>query len=298
MNPLPEKAKSGLTWRRLRNALRAPSLLWRNARFLWNDETSSSEHIFVVGPPRSGTTLVKNVLQSHSAVCGVEGETGFFLRWDYAGFRHSSVPDETMERLIRESRSAIELFERLATTIKGKTGGAHFLEKTPNHALRMDYITEHFPNSKIVFVVRDPRDGVRSAREHPVIWSTFPDEDRLGGYMEVWRRSVQAHLRHAKRDSALLVRYEDFCRCPWKCLQGLSEAIGIEVQDHQLDPSAYGDTPASESQTHFRLREPITPESVGAWRDELTEKEVRRVERTLVEEMQAFGYSLQYRDAA
>jgi hypothetical protein len=37
---------------------------------------------------------------------------------------------------------------------------------------------------------------------------------------------------------------------------------------------------------------------VGAWRDELTEKEVRRVERTLVEEMQAFGYSLQYRDAA
>lgn len=139
-----------------------------------------------------------------------------------------------MERLIRESRSAVELFERLATTIKEKTGGVHFLEKTPNHALRMDYITEHFPNSKIVFVVRDSRNGVRSAREHPVIWSTFPDEDRLGGYMEVWRRSVQAHLRHAKRDSALLVRYEDFCHEPQESLQGLTESIGIEAQDHQL----------------------------------------------------------------
>ena len=97
MNPLPEKAKSGLTWRRLRNALRAPSLLWRNARFWWNSEVSSSEHIFVVGPPRSGTTLVKNVLRAHTEVCGVDGETWFFLRTNYADVRPPGISGDTAE---------------------------------------------------------------------------------------------------------------------------------------------------------------------------------------------------------
>jgi hypothetical protein len=77
---LPEKARAGLTWRHVQEALRSPSLVWRNARFLWHDEISSERHIFVMGPPRSGTTLVKRVIESHSDVCGVEGETWFFLR--------------------------------------------------------------------------------------------------------------------------------------------------------------------------------------------------------------------------
>jgi hypothetical protein len=100
---LLEQVRQGVTWRRLRNAFRAPSLLGRNVRFWWNSEVSSSEHIFVVGPPRSGTTLVKNVLRANMEVCGVDGETWFFLRTNYADVRPLGISGDTAEVSYRRS---------------------------------------------------------------------------------------------------------------------------------------------------------------------------------------------------
>jgi hypothetical protein len=70
------------------------------------------------------------------------------------------------------------------------------------------------------------------------------------------------------------------------------ESIGLRVENQQFDPGTYGKTETSKSDTHARLRKPITSKSVGAWRDELAVQDVRRVERTLAEEMRVFGYSL------
>jgi len=292
MNQLPEKARPGLTWRRFRNALRAPSLLWRNARFWWNDEVSESEHIFVMGPPRSGTTLVKNVVQSHTDVCGVEGETWFFLRTNFADMRPPGISDDVARRLVQTSRSVTELFDRYADMSKSHANATYFLEKTPEHALKLDYITSHFPESHIIFVVRDPRDGLRSARNFLGYWSSLPDEDRTGGYLATWRRSVRAYLSHTKRGRVVLLRYEDFCREPQTRLQEILDGVGLEKEEHQLDPEAYGDTHVSETKAHSRLRQPITADSVGKWRQELREEVIARVEQDLANEMHALDYEL------
>lgn len=284
----------GLTWRRVRNTLRAPGRIVRNAKFWWNDDVSEQKHIFVVGPPRSGTTLVKTVLQAHTAICGVDDETWFFLRRDYDGFRHADVPDEDMQQFVQEARSITGLFDRFANFVKAEAGAAYFLEKTPEHALRLSYLIDHFPRSTFVFLVRDPRDGLRSAKNFPGYWATLPDEDRTGGYLETWRRSVAGYQMHAGASSVLCFRYEDFCRQPEEKLHRVLDHIGLEIESHQLEPETYGETELGTSDAHARLREPITPKSVGTWRDELSEAEVRRVERTLPEEMKAFGYSLAY----
>ena len=126
------------------------------------------------------------------------------------------------------------LFDRYADTIKKQAGTPYFLEKTLEHALRLGYIASHFPESHIVFVVCDPRDGLRSAQNFSGYWATLPDEDRTGGYLATWHRSVRAYLDHADRDAVISVRYEDFCREPQESLQGLTGSIGIEVQDYQL----------------------------------------------------------------
>lgn len=293
---LPEKARTGLTWRRVRNALRAPVQILRNARFWWKDDVSEREHIFVVGPPRSGTTLVKTVLHAHSEVCGVEGETWFFLRRDYAGFRHPDIPDSEMRQLVREANSITGLFDRFAEAVKTEAGAAYFLEKTPEHALRLSYLVDHFPQSTFVFLVRDPRDGLRSAKNFPGYWATLPDEDRTGGYLETWRRSVEAYETHTDVASVVCLRYEDVCRHPEEELRRVLDNVGLEMEPQQLDPSAYGAGHDEKVDAHARLREPITTESVGIWREELSETDVRRVERTLTEEMQTFGYSPEYID--
>lgn len=286
----------GLTWRRVRNALRAPARILRNARFWWNDAVSEQEHVFVVGPPRSGTTLVKAILQSHTKICGVEDETWFFLRRDHAGFRHSAVPDAEMKRFVREADSITGLFDRFAEAVKAKAGATYFLEKTPEHALRLSFLVEHFPRSTFVFLVRDPRDGLRSARNFPGYWATLPDEDRTGGYLETWRRSVAAYEAHADASSVLRLRYEDVCRRTADEVRRVLDELQLEMEPQQLDPSAYGAGHHEKVDAHARLQEPITAASVGAWRDELSAGDVRRVERILGAEMRAFGYSPEHVD--
>jgi len=293
-NKLPEKARAGLTWRRLRNAIEAPYRLLRNIKFWLGDSVSESNHIFVMGPPRSGTTLVKTVLQSHSEICGVDGETWFFHRKDYAGFRHPDVPGTDMRRFVQEASSVTDLFDRFAAAVKKKSGNPYFLEKTPEHALQLSYLVDHFPRSTFVFLVRDPRDGLRSAKGHPGYWSSLPSRDPIGGYLETWRRSIEGCERHKHESSLVLLRYEDFCRHPKKELSRIMETIGLEVESPQLDPSAYGAEQNEKGDPHARLQEPITPKTVGTWREELSEVEVLRVERTLSEEMQALGYSPHY----
>lgn len=289
---LPEKARLGLTWRRFKNIFCSPLILFRNIRFWWNEDVSQSKHIFVMGPPRTGTTLIKNVLQSHSEICGVEGETWFFLRRNYVGFRHQSLPNEEMEQIIRDASSPVDLFDRFAQRIRDRNQGDRFLEKTPEHALRLEYILSHFPESHFVFVVRDPRDGLRSAKDFPGYWATLPVKDRMGGYIETWQQSVDAYLKYAKHPSVLKVRYEDFCRKPNQQLKRLSNFLNISPENHQLCPDAYSQTSVKTVSGHVRLKEQITSESVGKWRQKLTTSEVIRIESRLSEQMKALGYSL------
>lgn len=289
---IPEEIRSGLTWQRLRKVLGKPFLLLRNARFWWNEDVSTERHIFVVGPPRCGTTLIKNVLQSHSDVCGVEYETFFFLRENYVDFRHPGVADEKMKALIRKSRSVVELYDRLAAAVKGEKGGKRFLEKTPGHALRLSYIVNHFPKADIVFVVRDPRDGLYSAKNTPHVWSNYPDEDRHEGYLSVWHRSVQEYYRHQEETSLSLVKYESFCRSPKEALEGLAGRLNLDYQRQQLDPDVYGNTADSDPYSHTLLRKPITTERIGRWRKNLTAEEVSRIETVLEDKMRKLNYSL------
>lgn len=290
---LPEKAQYGITGRRIRKALVSPSLLVRNLKFWWNEDVSEERHLFVMGPPRSGTTLIKNVLQSHSEICGIEGETFFFLRENYSDFRRPSVDDQRMKQIIRRSKSDVDLFDRFAAIVKDKKDGKRFLEKTPEHAIRLEYILDHFPASQAIFVIRDPRDGLSSARKYEAYWNSLPDGDRVGGYIETWRESVKKYLDNRGNTAVSLVCYEDFCREPEQALQRLADDLGIQVEPQQLDPSYYSQTWYSNEQSHSRLKEPITAQTVGRWKQELTGEDFSRVEEELGHEMKSLGYTLE-----
>jgi len=246
----------------------------------------------VMGPPRSGTTLVKNVLQSHSKICGIEGETFFFLRENYLHFRRPSIEDERMKNIILKSRSDVDLFDRFAEIIKSQEDGEYFLEKTPEHAIRLRYILDHFPESWVIFVVRDPRDGLISAREYEAYWDSLPENDRTGGYLETWRESVRTYLKNEESTRVSLVHYEDFCREPERQLDLLASEIGFQVEPQQLDPSYYSQTWYSDKASHSRLKKPITVQTVGRWRAELIEESLLQVEQSLGNEMKQLGYSL------
>ena len=62
----------------LQSYLRNPSHVAKNILWRWQSGSSEKQHVFVVGAPRSGTTLLQVLIASHSRFCTWEGETQMF----------------------------------------------------------------------------------------------------------------------------------------------------------------------------------------------------------------------------
>jgi hypothetical protein len=287
---LPSKLDRGLNWRRLQVLFRKPAVLIRNARFLFTSSTSEEEHIFVVGPPRSGTTLVKNILRGHPRIASIDDESFFFFRRNYYDFELSGIPEKKMETLVQRSRDSVHLFDLIAQRVKEASGAERFLEKTASHALRTGFLLEHFPRSKVVFTLRDVRDGFLSARRNPAYWSSLDSSDPLRSYAENWRECAKKGLEHRMHERVRLLRYEDLCEEPDPQIQATMQFLGLSYEATQLHPTSYSQTEVSNQQGHERLKRSISSETVSQWKTRMDPGTEARLCKIAGRELHALGY--------
>ena len=166
--------------------------------------------VFVVGSSKSGTTLVSACLNRHpgihiarethffddlrprlvakrrrDAACSITDEAvAYFQKIDKAPYGHGDVPAEStldteeLIRLANEFGNTPDSYFEAYCTMKARAKNKPcWGEKTPRHAYRVADILRAYPESKIVFVIRDPRAVVASYRD----WKThgrFPDSHR------------------------------------------------------------------------------------------------------------------------
>ncbi len=116
---------------------------WFAKRAKWGNP--SKRPIFVVGMPRSGTTLVEQILASHKDISGA-GEIGFF-RFQESLFSQHSLDKQTTKNLARDYLALLKGFDRQS---------AHVVDKMPLNALRLWMIATAFPNATIIHCQRDP----------------------------------------------------------------------------------------------------------------------------------------------
>lgn len=126
--------------------------------------------IFILGVPRSGTTLLRTILDSHPAIaCGPETpwlgghqprsvmELWRFLREDRHGYCASyGMPREVV------TAAAREFVSRLMNDYAASKGKTRWAEKTPDNVLYVDFLLELFPEAKVVHLVRDGLDVAMS----------------------------------------------------------------------------------------------------------------------------------------
>lgn len=279
--------RRGLTLRRLQVAFKKPTLLFENLKFIRMARPSQEKHIFVLGPPRNGTTLMQRLIIGNSSICGLEFESRFFFIRNYTNFSGSEVPEEAYVQLTRDARDSVDLFDRIARYHKKHKGKSLFLEKTPEHALRLKYLTEKFPNSKFVFIVRDCRDGYLSAKRNPMFKAQTPYS-----YASVWRKSVRQYLgpKSISSGSVQLVKYEDLCRQPEEVVVDIMNFLGVEFEGGQLSPEKVAQTAVSSHQGHQRLTEKISAKTVGQWKRQLTAVDRQTLVKMCGKEMKALGY--------
>lgn len=254
--------------------------LWRNAKI--------SEHdvVFVVGAPRSGTTLIQALIASHPAFGSIEGETAFFRFGNlFNDSRFESfIPPDRYREALRLSNDIVTLFER--TYLAQFPVGVTPVEKTPQHAKCLDFLIGHFRRAKLVNVYRDGRDCFASARRSGVI----PQARSVSTFARYWVRCVSARRRLGEHRQIIDVRYEDLVSRTDEQIERLMTFLGHRPVAGQASADLRQCDRRARSVAFARLRERIDASSVGQWRNALSAREVRTFERVASGLLRELGY--------
>ncbi|MEM9166569.1 MAG: sulfotransferase [Planctomycetota bacterium] len=265
---------------------------------------------FIVGSPRSGTTLLQTMLMQAPGVT-IPPETHFVsLTYDR---RRIHGPIETdagwlagTEAILKRNALAEfpiaddRLRERLAEP--GPRTYARMLtnwlslcaehaeagtvgEKSPGHTEHIPRLAEWFPDARFVHIVRDPRDVALS---HAEVW----DRSTLQAALR-WRfdqrlvRSAGGLLEHRIRT----VRYEDLVAEPAGTIRAAAAFLGIEFVEAMTDPSNRTQTGFAAYEKHKQQTlEKVTTSRIQRYKGKLAASAVAEIQLLCGREMRRLGY--------
>jgi hypothetical protein len=250
--------------------------------------TSGREHIFIVGVPRSGTTLLKTILTAHPALAGTDYEsTGLFKLRNFYGYNLGETEDGSIRAACEEASDLIAFYDRVADILLEHYEGAYFVDKIWPRKYRLKYVAAKFPQTRWVHIIRDGRDAYCSAQNHPHI----PQSKSLQRFARYWQQSNRLVERVVPDEKRIQVRYEDLVSHPKQEIPRIMSFLDIEADDTQLHPAAAGALPSiHEREVHQKLTQPLNTTSVDRHDDELTRVEKRRFTAIAEGGLATYGY--------
>lgn len=204
---------------------------------------------FIVGFPRSGTTLLSNILNNHSKIVSTP-ETHFFHDRINHIFKTSKGKEEILSRLNSNKRfvdlvnwgridvsslavhlsnnpTQKEVFEELVRLIKLNTNAQYVCEKTPQHLLHIENVYQCFPGAKFIHIIRDGRAAVNSLSK--VAWGPINSYSSA----KKWNEYMTVHFRYErlfKKTVYMSVRYEDLLERTETVMREIQAFLGIESE--------------------------------------------------------------------
>lgn len=268
----------------------------------------SERPVIVLGVSRSGTTLLKEMLDSHSQLA-IPTESYFVPQlWD----RHSRdfnseaflddlgrlarvkewgvTPDDVRARLPEHSRAsdAIRAIYRSYADARGKP---RYGDKTPSYMQSLDLLQQVFPDGQYVHLVRDGRDAGLSfleMRRKPRFNLARPRG--LASFASQWKLEVEGARELGRRLGPQRyheLRYEDLVREPEAELRRIASFLGLEFESAML--AYHADIEASALQDHPLLAKPPTPDT-RRWQEQLSPADAQVFEAIAGDTLSAFGY--------
>ncbi|MEZ5543254.1 MAG: sulfotransferase [Pseudomonadota bacterium] len=232
-------------------------------RVLPRSGVDSALPVFIVGMPRSGTTLVEQILASHPRMFGA-GERDDIARLVHALGGPAPQPAD-LERLTG-MRLAEAAQAYLATLAGFAPEAARIIDKMPHNFLALGYIDLLFPGCRVIHCTRDPRDTCLS------IWfqqmtGNHPYTNDLDALADYYRQylALMAHWKSVIRVPLLEVRYEDLVGDLERGAHELVDFCELEWDEQCL--RYFENTRVVSTPTYHDVRQPIYDKSVGRWRN-------------------------------
>jgi tetratricopeptide (TPR) repeat protein len=217
--------------------------------------------VFIVGMPRSGTSLVEQILSSHPAVFGVGERKDMELILQRITLRGSRADPAQWEPTL----ARVEVAQQIAALREMAGGAMRVTNKIPDNILVLGQIALLFPNARVIMCERDPRDVGLScftsffSEELP--WSTNLDDIgframSIKRLLEHWRRVVPLRMTE--------VRYENLIANQEAESRRLIDFLGLE-----WDPACLNfqnNKKGMATASYWQVRQPLYDTSIGRWK--------------------------------
>jgi hypothetical protein len=280
---------------------------------------------FIVGVSRSGTTLLRLMLDAHPQLT-IPPETQFFSDVAQA-CRAGATPEQLIELLTAQRRwgdfrlDSGELLQRLRgkeepgprfvmrnfyELYAEKQGKPRWGDKTPGYAERIKRINQVLPESRFVHLIRDGRDAALSRSNRA------GKDDPIEVTARRWKKRITiAREQGAEVDHYMEMRYEDLVSDPEANVRRVCEFIELDFDSAMLrhhehasermaemnrDLAAEGTkeerTAEDRARSHEKAVEPVSTENVGRWRTEMSEADRTAFEAEAGDLLDELGYGV------
>jgi Sulfotransferase family len=279
----------------------------------------------VVGVGRSGTTLLRLMLDAHPEVA-IPGETHFVPRVIKRMERSPLSADEVADFVTEHKRwgdfhldadelrerfrslkpftagDAIRSFYGLYSEREGKT---RYGDKTPGYMREMLRLQRVLPEARFIHIIRDGRDVALSVLK--LNWGPSNPTEAA----ELWTERIEKARQQAPKVKHYLeVRFEDLVMDTEGTLRKVCEFIELDYdpvmlgyheraagrlkeKERDLPRSKRPDQPAElRMQSHMLAREPPREDRIGLWRDKMSGEDVAEYERVAAPLLTELGYEL------
>lgn len=269
---------------------------------------------FVVSAPRSGSTLLRLMLDAHPRLAVPPPGWLFDMVYPYLYSYGDLARRENLLALAEDmlgtptvgkwpgkpaaqalADAAAEptfagVYDALHRAYAKTEGKTRWGEKTPRNGFWMDEIRALFPDAQFIHIVRDGRDQAIDISDS-LLW---PNSVYSGA--SLWKRYVSAIRESASRlpdDAWCEIRYEDLCAATEPTVRKLCAFLGEEFDARMLSPHETRSARAwSAHPLHAKTAQPISTRFCGMYRTRLPATDVAALEALIGDTLQRFGYAL------
>lgn len=222
--------------------------------------------VFIVGLPRSGTTVLERILGAHSQVrdAGELDDVAHALAWG-SDHQAAGMLDEAIVARAPELDFGIIGQRYLANTRWRAQGRAFYTDKQPRNFQLLGYIRRALPHARILHMVRDPMDTCFSNLKE-LFGAAYPysyDLASLAAHYGNYRR-LMAHWHAAMPGVVLDVPYAELVAEPERVARAVFAHVGLDWEPGCV--AIERRTEASMTASSVQVREPIQPRYQGQWR--------------------------------
>ncbi|MBQ4833787.1 sulfotransferase [Pseudoalteromonas sp. MMG010] len=228
----------------------------------------TKEPIFVLGMPRSGTTLIERILSSHSDVQSAGELQDFGLSVKKLSQTHTPHVLDTQTLTKAYDIDFKELGTTYLNATRVTTGShKHFIDKLPFNFFYIDLITKALPNAKIICMLRDPMDTcIGNYRQlftinNPYYAYSLDLLDTAKFYNRFYKlmqhfSAIHTHIK--------IMHYEELVNNPEQKIKELVSFCDLQWQPQCID--FHLNTAPVSTASKVQVRQPLNNKAIGRWK--------------------------------